>query len=504
MVAVTAKKAPASPSYGLFTIAGVMRRIRVEAALRNGTADRGGLVSYSTDPFSLPNWASSESQLTIKPQYELPELLRASDVDFVANAYRAILRRPADAMGLESFVNQLRTGMFDKIDVLSELRWSEEGRARGVHVNGLLAPHLLRKWGRRPIIGALLRWSHALLTVHRQEDQQRQSENILARDIQDLGRHVGRLGDQYGEALEKHEDTLAIIHEQLQQLRESEGAAAAESKRRVRQLESELLALRQRLTAQMERMDKYLTRLEEEDEATARRETRARALDGMYAQFEDEFRGPRELIRARLARYVALLQEAGKGSDDQPVLDLGAGRGEWLQLLAEAGLVARGVDTNKEFVAICRQESLDVEECDAISALESLPTDSLGAITTMHLVEHLPFEDMVALIDGSFRALKPGGMLIIETPNPENLRVATLNFYLDPTHRNPLPPVMMRWLVENRGFQNVEICRLSEHRPWPVLPKLPSTSEAASSLNPLLEWAEVAPDYAIIARKPND
>lgn len=511
MTIVTSKKMPVSPSDGLFTVAGVMRRIRVEAALRSDAADRAALATYSADPFSPPNWGSSESQLAAKPQYELEELLRASDVDFVHNAYRAVLRRPADAIGLEGFVNQLRSGGMSKVDVLAELRWSDEGRTRGVHVNGLLLPHLLRKWGRKPVVGRLLRWTHALLFVHHFEPALAQSENILARDVQELGRHVGRLGDQFGGLLERHEDTLAIFNEQLGRVRETTSDMASANSRRVANLESQVAALHRVVEEQQHafdeqsrRWERHLAYLDREMEAHRLVQERSGVLDTLYARFEDEFRGPKETIRARLMPYVSSLQAMGKGSEDQPILDLGAGRGEWLNLLRDAGLVASGVDTNRAFVAECVASGLNVVLGDAIAHLESLPESSLGAITTMHLVEHLPFEAVVALADACLRALKPGGVLIVETPNPENLRVATHNFYLDPTHRNPLPPIMMQWLFGDRGFSDVEILRLSDHRPLPVLPRLPLEAPAAASLNPLLDWAEIAPDYAIVARKPNE
>lgn len=505
------KKPSVSPSDGLFTVAGIMRRIRVEAGLRNGAADRAALATYSADPFSPPNWGSSESQLASKPQYELEELLRASDADFVHNAYRAVLHRPADAIGLEGFVNQLRSGGMNKIDVLAELRWSDEGRMRGVHINGLLVPHLLRKWGRKPVVGRLLRWTNALLFVHHFEPALAKSENILARDVQDLGRHVGRLGDQFGGLLERHEDTLAILNEQLGRVRDATSNTANVSNRRVAELESQVAAQQKALEEQRiafdeqsRRWEKHFAHLDSELEAHRLMQSRAGALDALYARFEDEFRGSREMIRARLMPYVSLLRAMGKGGEDQPVLDLGAGRGEWLILLRESGLTARGVDTNHAFVAECVASGLDVVLADAIAYVESLPESSLGGVTTMHLVEHLPFEAVVALADACLRALKPGGVLIVETPNPENLRVATHNFYLDPTHRNPLPPIMMQWLFGDRGFSEVEILRLSDHRPLPLLPRLPPDAPAAASVNPLLDWTEIAPDYAIIARKPNE
>lgn len=522
------RKQASSPSHGLFTVGGMMRRIRLEAFARSRAGDSSTLASDTDDLFGVPSWTSAESHVAIKPYYELADLLRSSDADFVRTAYQTVLRRPADVSGLENFVSQLRSDRMDKIDVLAELRWSEEGVRQGVHINGLLLPHLIRKWGRKRVVGPLVRWADAFSKMHLMERKLQQSENVLARDLQDLGRHVGVLGDKFGATLERQDDMLAILREQVQVLRH-DTHRIVEMSRRVQGIERAVDALagesasraesqakvdrahQERFRDQEKRLEAIQLRVARHDARQAAEESKAleagrrsRRSEEVYADFEEEFRGSRELIRARLEPYVDMLRDAGLGSQGDLVMDLGSGRGEWLQILGDAGISARGIDTNPDFITFCRELSLDVEHADALGALGKQAPGSLGAVTTMHLVEHIPFEDVVALIDGSLRALKSGGILIIETPNPENLRVATHNFYLDPTHRNPLPPIMLRWLVENRGFKDVTIQRLTEHRSQPHLPRLPESSEAATSLNALVEWAEAAPDYAIVARKRSD
>jgi SAM-dependent methyltransferase len=186
----------------------------------------------------------------------------------------------------------------------------------------------------------------------------------------------------------------------------------------------------------------------------------AHVLDSMYASFEDQFRGTRADIRQRQTIYIPLVRQAQAGSSDSPVVDLGCGRGEWLELLRDEGLIARGVDLNRVFLASCREMALEVSEQDAVAFLSNIKSDSVGAVTAFHLVEHLPHKILIALFDEALRVLKPGGIVIFETPNPENLLVGACNFYTDFTHINPLPPEPLRFLLEARGFVTTEIKRV--------------------------------------------
>jgi 2-polyprenyl-3-methyl-5-hydroxy-6-metoxy-1,4-benzoquinol methylase len=223
----------------------------------------------------------------------------------------------------------------------------------------------------------------------------------------------------------------------------------------------------------------------------------AHRYESLYAAFEDVFRGTREEIKAKQSVYLPLLREHGIGSSNMPILDLGCGRGEWLELLREAGLQARGIDCNEIVIEYCKSAGLDVVHGDALSCLRALPDASLGALTSFHMIEHLPFDVILTLIDEALRALKTGGILILETPNPQNILVGSHTFYLDPTHLKPLPSAMVRFFVEARGFCNVQVRELN---PYPASVRFADDGKGlANRLNDYLYGAQ---DYAVIGQKP--
>jgi O-antigen chain-terminating methyltransferase len=219
------------------------------------------------------------------------------------------------------------------------------------------------------------------------------------------------------------------------------------------------------------------------------------AMDALYVAFEDRFRGTRATIKQRQRIYLPHLHGAGAGTKDRPVLDIGAGRGEFLELLCEEGLQCVGVDSNQTMVSVCHDAGLDCVQGDALAWLAARADRSLGAITGFHIIEHLPFKVMVRIIDEALRVLVPGGLLILETPNPANLLTASRWFYLDPTHRNPLPGEMVAMIAEARGFPYPEILELH-----PMAARFPgSDRQLTGALDRIFYGPQ---DYALIARKP--
>ncbi|WP_461594721.1 class I SAM-dependent methyltransferase [Thiomonas sp.] len=213
--------------------------------------------------------------------------------------------------------------------------------------------------------------------------------------------------------------------------------------------------------------------------------------DSFYRAFEDRHRGSRELIKGRLRVYLPFINPLKDLDGECSVLDLGCGRGEWLELTGEAGFKAHGVDLDEGMLAACRERGLSVETQDAIAALHQIPDESLMIVSGFHIAEHISFDALQEIVKEALRVLKPAGLLILETPNPENLIVGTSNFYLDPTHQRPLPPLLLSFLPEHAGFSRTKILRLQES---------PDLS-GASDVHLLQVLGGVSPDYAVVAQK---
>jgi 2-polyprenyl-3-methyl-5-hydroxy-6-metoxy-1,4-benzoquinol methylase len=185
-----------------------------------------------------------------------------------------------------------------------------------------------------------------------------------------------------------------------------------------------------------------------------------------WLKFAEKFRGSEEDIRARQRMYVSRFGEHA------PVLDIGCGRGEMLQVFREAGIAAHGIDSNDDSIALCRSNGLDAEKADLFTYLTHLPDASLGGVVCCQVAEHLPqarLPEMIRLVHAKLRA---GGLVAIETPNPECLAIFATHFYIDPTHRHPIPPVLLSFYLEEAGFGLIEIERLS-----PAIESLPSLAE---------------------------
>ena len=227
------------------------------------------------------------------------------------------------------------------------------------------------------------------------------------------------------------------------------------------------------------------------------------SLEEQYASFEQTFRGEREQIKQRASHYLGTLATAGIAPGDEGViLDLGSGRGEWLEVLAEHGYHGRGVDANRGMLQQSRDRGHDVVEADALEYLRAQEANSVAAITSMHMVEHMPHPVVIQLLDEALRVLRPGGVLILETPNPENVLVGSCMFYMDPTHLHPIPPPLLQWTVQARGFEQPVIERLTDHRGSPDLTPVPGDVPGAEQINQMIAWFTAPPDYAVVASKP--
>jgi len=176
------------------------------------------------------------------------------------------------------------------------------------------------------------------------------------------------------------------------------------------------------------------------------------ALDSYkYVGFEDKFRGSQREIRERLAAYVPLFE----GSSD--VLDVGCGRGEFLDLLRERGISARGIDLNDEMAAVSRSRGLDATSGDALSYLLAQPDGSLGGLFAAQVVEHLEPDYLMRFLDTAYHKLRPGSKIVLETINPACWFAFFSSYIRDITHVRPLHPDTLQYLLTASGFQKVTV-----------------------------------------------
>jgi len=218
----------------------------------------------------------------------------------------------------------------------------------------------------------------------------------------------------------------------------------------------------------------------------------AQDLDAFFVALGDRFRGAPELITDRLRVYLPIVQSAGLSG---PALDLGCGRGEWLDLLRAAGIEAVGVEQNRLLIAECERKGLRVIEGDLCAFLDQSPPDHWNIVTAFHVIEHLDWPAWLFFLRRIHRVLQTGGLIILETPNPGNLVTATNRFYLDPTHRHPLPDPLLQFAASNVGFHSIQIVPLHADLENPLASELAGTEPA------LVRYLFGSEDYAVVARK---
>jgi SAM-dependent methyltransferase len=179
-------------------------------------------------------------------------------------------------------------------------------------------------------------------------------------------------------------------------------------------------------------------------------------LDRFHFELQDRFRGSEPETSRKLGFYLRRIQEIAPPAPSGDWVDLGCGRGEWLAMVSEAGYPILGVDSNAIAVSYCQARELNAVQHDSLSYLRSLPNESLAVVTAFHFVEHCPLHYLVAVVQESVRTLRPGGILLVETPDPANLVVGSHTFWLDPTHQRPLPAALMELIFEHFGVTSVE------------------------------------------------
>lgn len=225
-----------------------------------------------------------------------------------------------------------------------------------------------------------------------------------------------------------------------------------------------------------------------------------------YHDFEEKFRGTQEDIRQRLRVYLPMLSSHFGIIAEKSFLDIGCGRGEWLDILKENDVKdCMGLDLNEIQLEICRYKGHRVVHADCLQYIQQLPDESLDVISGMQIIEHLPLDILLALFVECKRVLRTNGIVLFETPNSSNLITAATWFYTDPTHTKPIHKEVARFFVENTGFKNVQIIEVNPVIYSPTLAK-PTCFDGNQDvwnvnvdlLNGLLYGAQ---DYAVLGVK---
>jgi O-antigen chain-terminating methyltransferase len=492
-------------------------RINIEVLLNNLDKEAELLAAQSDSPnqfrpyeigvplsFSEPVIADP-FVFKVKSEYECEDFLRFDDAEFVRCAYRGLLRREADENGMTEYLVRLRRGE-DKIMILAGLMRSEEGRKQAVRVKGM-APYVLAlKLLRKRAIGVFLKPTIDLC-MSRPQVMKRIAG--LRADLNQMARAEAANYKNITEtSLAQFERMMADANEERARLQKLSGqlvdlldqlAVTQRDQAEIKGQFNDDQRSRQRL------LDKLADQPAVAVDAGAGQIPSVSAsndrLDSFYRAFEDGCRGSEEEIKALFEVYLpdvrAAVARRGEATLPNPaVIDIGCGRGEWLRLLQEQTLSGLGIDSNESMVERCLELGVAAKQADGLTYLRSLPENSVVAITGFHIIEHVPFVELFYLFDEAYRVLLPGGLIIFETPNPENILVGSHTFYHDPSHRNPITPTFVRFLANFLGFTDIEIRRL---HPYPKDAMVKGIDPLTERVNGHLCGPQ---DFSILAQKP--
>lgn len=330
--------------------------------------------------------------------------------------------------------------------------------------------------------------------VSRHESIMTQRQEEMLKDFWKLFKKV----DNWHDKLMSNYNNLNNEYEQLKQ--------------RHVELFEKAMEVRQENILQKHRLDRILAKMTTKydlprDEAAPLIHEKENLMDHNYFLFENRHRGSQEEIKKRQEVYLPVF----KRSDN--ILDIGCGRGEFIELLQKEGIKATGIDLNEDMVHICKKKNLNVKQKDAITYLNSLKDESLGGIFASHIIEHLNIDLLIEFVKLCYTKLKKEAYIVFETPNPQSIITSAINFYLDFSHIKHVHPEAIKFLLESNGFVDINLKYLS---PFPDELKLQpiqkyNQSEAASTnlpiellnkntekLNNLLYGYQ---DYAVIGKK---
>ncbi|AEG61868.1 methyltransferase domain-containing protein [Desulforamulus ruminis] len=417
------------------------------------------------------------------------ELLKYNESEFVIRCYETILNRIPEEEGFNYYLNSLITRKLSKVLIINSIIQSEEAKTRNFYVINFKLKKLKAQVAhyvyKTPVFGHIakaimhmLRLPKEISHISRQFYYLRQEQCALRLQLDTYRTEM--LSN--AEILNNKIDLLNIdIKENLSNLemRTKTGLCklSTEADYRLNKLSTEINSELEELRSEAEnkqnhyvedidriqtKMQELINRTKTRSDHTDMTAIKGQDLDAYYLAFENKYRGTIEDIKQRQTFYLPRLDFINKASRHL-IVDIGCGRGEWLKLLKDNGYTAIGVDLNKEMIKKCINNGLNVTLDDAIEYLKGCEDESIDAVTGFQIIEHLGTETLHQLAIEVKRCLKPGGMFLFETPNPESIYVGT-TFYTDFTHNKPLPPDSIKFLFDYYGFGGVEIIRTGKKK----------------------------------------
>ena len=386
--------------------------------------------------------------------------MKFDDEEFIDNAYELILGRKADPQGRDNYLLKLKSRVLSKAQIVALLHFSDEGKEQSITINGIKRPYFRTMLLNIPFLGYIVRSITILASLPKMMDRHLELETKV-----ETKASKQQLKDMIEELDNKTKQQLKDMIEELdnktkQQLKEKAYIKDLEMyQNSISYAKKEIEISKQNIQSLVEEIRKRVPSKELEQLQAIVKEEKHN-FDSLYVSFEDQFRGSKQEIKEKLKVYMPYIKDISDRAinrDDIKILDVGCGRGEWLELLKESGFKnIKGIDLNRVMVSISQSQNQDVECIDVLEYLKTQSDETLTIITGFHIIEHLPFETLMALFRESFRVLKKGGMIIYETPNPRNILVGASDFYLDPTHINPIHPSTLKFLVIQTGFIQVQ------------------------------------------------
>jgi O-antigen chain-terminating methyltransferase len=457
------------------------------------------------------------------PGTDVERLSRHHDTEFIDMVYRRVLRRAPDQQGMEHYLDRLRRGWYSKAEIIATLRFSREGRAANVPITGLKRRHLLSAAAKHiPILASLVDWVGFCGAIPAFIRRRRRNENELGRRLITLQNELHTVAGRLQHLENHHQRLRTDTEEQLAALANTKAdredvrnlANTKADREDVRNLADDLELAKIQLQYCKAMISQQEKGTAGQQIFTSPGENVADQIpEALYLSFEDAFRGPRETVRRRLAVYTPQIESLATAHGPLNTLDLGCGRGEWLEFMARWPGTHIGVDASGTAVERCREAGLKALRADVAAYLARQEDD------TFHLIEHLPFGTLISILKEILRVLKPGGAVILETPNPANILVSAYDFYRDPTHRNPVHPDTIGFFADLIGFVDVHTYFISNRDSTTTADPAASTSGgetdggAETAGVPVLrdsrtirfdtidDYVSAARDYALIGRK---